>query len=79
MFIVSKINSMLFKQTKEDREKRIAEKVSMILIDFDTNMSSSEMLIHYGSTKLRSEYLNKIRNDVSFILYFVYIKYMYVL
>jgi hypothetical protein len=60
----------LFKQTKEDREKRITEKVAMILIDSDIDTSLSQTLINYSSTsKLGSTYLNKIRNIVSLIFY----------
>lgn len=58
----------MFKQTKEDREKRITEKVAMILIDVDTGVSSSESLINdCPNTKLVSKYLNSIRNIVSVI------------
>lgn len=67
-FLGSKTNSLLFKQTKEDREKRITEKVSIILIDGDTHASSSELLINdCPNTKLVSKYLNAIRNTVSVI------------
>lgn len=76
MIIVSKTNSMLFKQTNEDREKRITEKVAMILIDLDTNASSKKIDNYCGSTKLKSEYLNKIRNYVSFI-YYCRLKFIY--
>lgn len=67
-FSVSKTNSLLFKQTKEDREKRITEKVAMILIDVDTSASSSKLLGNdCPNTKLVSKYLNSIRNTVSVI------------
>lgn len=65
MFIVFKKNSILFNQTKEDREKRITQKVAMILIDSFTD--TSEMLVNCPNTNLKSKYLNKIRNVVSVI------------
>lgn len=67
-FLGSKTNFLLFKQTKEDREKRITEKVAMILIDVDTSASSSELLVNdCPNTILVSKYLNTIRNTVSVI------------
>uniref|UniRef100_A0A2S2N7L0 Structure-specific endonuclease subunit SLX4 n=1 Tax=Schizaphis graminum TaxID=13262 RepID=A0A2S2N7L0_SCHGA len=58
-----KTNSLLFKQTQEDRQKRITEKVAMILIDCDTHTLSSETSLNdCPDIKLRSNYLNKIRN-----------------
>ncbi|CAH1726520.1 unnamed protein product [Aphis gossypii] len=58
-----KTNSLLFKQTQEDRQKRITEKVAMILIDCDTDtLSSKTSLNDCPNIKLRSKYLNKIRN-----------------
>lgn len=63
-----KTNSLLFKQTKEDREKRITQKVAMILIDSNNDVPlSKELENHYPVTKLRSKYLNNIRNVVSVI------------
>ncbi|XP_022174461.1 uncharacterized protein LOC111036656 [Myzus persicae] len=56
-----KTNSLLFKQTQEDRQKRITEKVAMILIDCDT-LSPETSLNDCPNIKLRSKYLNKIRN-----------------
>lgn len=59
---------MLFSQTKENREKRITEKVAIILIDSD-NAASSELLANnYSNSRIRSGYLNTIRNFVSIIL-----------
>lgn len=68
MFIVFKTNSILFKQSKEDREKRITEKVAMILVDSyaDTNVLLG-MLTNCSSKNIRSKYLNNIRNCVSVI------------
>lgn len=65
-FLVSKTNSLLFKQTKDDREKRITEKVAMILIDVDAESSSELLVNHCPNTKLVSKYLKTIRNIVSF-------------
>lgn len=65
MFTVYKTNSLLFKQTQEDRQKRITEKVAMILIDCDT-LSPETSLNDCPNIKLRSKYLNKIRNAVSY-------------
>ncbi|KAL5233888.1 hypothetical protein ACI65C_001298 [Semiaphis heraclei] len=56
-----KTNSLLFKQTQEDRQKRITEKVAMILIDCDTLLPETS-LNDCPNVKLRSKYLNKIRN-----------------
>lgn len=67
VFTVYKTNSLLFKQTQEDRQKRITEKVAMILIDCDTDtLSSKTSLNDCPNIKLRSKYLNKIRNVVSY-------------
>ncbi|XP_025205811.1 structure-specific endonuclease subunit SLX4-like [Melanaphis sacchari] len=57
-----KTNSLLFKQTQEDRQKRITEKVAMILIDCDTDTSSKIFLNDCSNIQLRSKYLNKIRD-----------------
>lgn len=66
--IAFKTNSLLFSQTKENREKRITEKVAIILIDSD-NAASPELLANnYSNSKVGSEYLNSIRNFVSIIL-----------
>lgn len=65
IFTVYKTNSLLFKQTQEDRQKRITEKVAMILIDCDT-LSQETSLNDCPNVKLRSKYLNKIRNAVSY-------------
>ncbi|KAE9529527.1 hypothetical protein AGLY_011623 [Aphis glycines] len=60
---VYKTNSLLFKQTQEDRQKRITEKVAMILIDCENDtLSSKTSLNDCPNIKLRSKYLNKIRN-----------------
>lgn len=71
MLIVSKTNSLLFKQTKEDREKRITEKVAMILIDSGADDSPELIFNDCSNTKIRSKYLNKIRNFVSIIVFLV--------
>lgn len=68
IFTVYKSNSLLFKQTQEDREKRITEKVAMILIDCDTEtLSSDKSLSHCPNIHLRSKFLNKMRNSVSIL------------
>jgi len=64
IFTDYKTNSLLFKQTQEDRQKRITEKVAMILIDY--TLSPETSLNDCPNIKLRSKYLNKIRNAVSF-------------
>lgn len=74
IFSVAKTNSLLFKQTKEDRDQRITEKVAMILIDSDSTDASPEELknLNYcSSTKLKSKYLNNIRNVVSVLYIFI--------
>jgi len=68
MLIVSKTNSLLFKQTKEDREKRITEKVAMILIDSGSDKSSEILVNDCPNITIRSKYLNGIRNFVSIIV-----------
>lgn len=70
MFLASRTNSILFKQSKEDREKRITEKVAMILIDSDTDAPTLEVPVDCPCTIIGSKYLNKIRNIVSFYLIF---------
>lgn len=63
-----KTNSLLFKQTVEDRENKITQKVAMILIEPDNDAPlSKEFDNYYPATKLRSKYLNTIRNVVSII------------
>lgn len=69
MLIVSKTNSLLFKQTKEDREKRITEKVAMILIDSGSDKSLEILLNDCPKITIRSKYLNEIRNFVSIIVF----------
>lgn len=59
---------MLFNQTKENREKRITEKVAIILIDSDSAASSELLANNYSNSKIGSAYLNNIRNIVSIIL-----------
>ncbi|VVC41566.1 BTB/POZ domain,SKP1/BTB/POZ domain,Structure-specific endonuclease subunit Slx4 [Cinara cedri] len=60
---VLKANSILFKQTKEDREKRITEKIAMILVDsFNDVDMSLRTLTNCPIQNVESKYLNEIRN-----------------
>lgn len=66
IFIVTKTNSLLFKQTKEDREKIIAAKVAIIVFDVATDTLLPRMLEnHCFKTKIESASLNLIRNTAS--------------
>lgn len=62
-------NTALFTRTQEERERIITEKVAILLIDDNDQNCPPKVEDIPESSTFKSRYLNKHRDEVSFISY----------